>query len=168
MKKEEWKRVPDFGDYFVSNFGRIYNSKTGRYLCQKNPKNYRYKKVRLSNESVVILKDLHRIIAETFIPNPNNLRVVNHKNGNTFDNNVENLEWVSYSSNNKHAYESSLKLPSHLVLTEDNVKFIRENTRNNGGKYNSRQLAEMFGVSKGAILQCVWGMTHKRICSNNK
>lgn len=50
-------------------------------------------------------RSVHRIVAETFIPNPNNLPCVNHIDGDRANNNVDNLEWVSYSENLKHAYD---------------------------------------------------------------
>ena len=54
---------------------------------------------------------VHRLIASAFIPNPDNLPQVNHKNGNTRDNRVENLEWVTASQNRQHAYNIGLYNP---------------------------------------------------------
>ena len=53
-------------------------------------------------------KDMHRIIAEIFIPNPENKKYVNHKNGNKNDYSIENLEWVTCQENSKHAIETKL------------------------------------------------------------
>jgi len=53
---------------------------------------------------------LHRILAETFIPNPENKLCVNHKDGNKLNNDILNLEWCTHSENNKHAYLIGLKV----------------------------------------------------------
>jgi len=51
---------------------------------------------------------LHRLIAETFIPNPKGKLLVNHKNGNKLDYRIKNLEWATHSENTLHAYEKGL------------------------------------------------------------
>jgi hypothetical protein len=63
---------------------------------------------------------LHRLLALAFIPNPSNLKVVNHKNGNKFDNKLENLEWVTYSENSLHSGKQRKKYTNILQYDLDN------------------------------------------------
>lgn len=56
----------------------------------------------------------HRLVAENFIPNPNHLEVVNHKDGNKINNRIENLKWVTYQENNQHSWDNKLNQP-HIL-----------------------------------------------------
>jgi hypothetical protein len=67
-----------------------------------------YKEVALSKDGKTKTLLLHRLMAIHFVPNPDNLPVVNHKNGIKTDNRIENLEWVTRSQNAKHAYVNNL------------------------------------------------------------
>lgn len=91
---EIWKKIDGFDDYSASTFGRIRNDKTGTI---RKPQNYTngYYSVRLNRKNLLI----HRIIAQTFIDNPDRKPVVDHLNGDRKDNRVENLRWVTTAEN---------------------------------------------------------------------
>lgn len=98
---------------------------------------------------------VHRLIATTFIPNPDNKPTVNHKNSVRTDNSLQNLEWATYSENNKHAYLNG-RNPSRFgedhpgaKLTEDEVRQIRRLYMPR--KITMKTLAGTFGVTPSVI-----------------
>lgn len=96
-------------------------------------------------------RDFHKIIADCFIENPDNLRDVNHKNGNKLDLDVDNLERTTHSDNIIHAYKMGLiqvqrgEEHHRSKLTESDVRSIRSSNK------SSRQLAREFGVDSSTI-----------------
>ena len=85
----------------IDEDGNIYNTLTNQYLKGNIGENG-YKYYRLSKNGKKKMYYTHRLVAEHYIDNPNNLPVVNHIDGNKLNNNVNNLEWVTYSENTKH------------------------------------------------------------------
>ena len=126
-----------------------------------------YKRIHVSHEGKSYKFLVHRLVAAAFIPNPDNLPCVNHKDGNKQNNSVSNLEWVTYSENQKHAYETGLKSANGTKngqhkLTEKDVAEIREHyVRGKHGENNSYGLAKKYGVSPKAIMQIINGVTWK-------
>jgi hypothetical protein len=118
--KEIWKDVKGYeGLYQVSNLGRVKSFREGskfgkqkEYILKPWLINSGYHVVMLYKEDRSKRKyQLHRLVAETFIPNPENLPCVNHKDENKINNEVSNLEWCTYSYNNNYgtARERALK-----------------------------------------------------------
>lgn len=98
--EEVWRQVPRFPDYEASTQGNVRNKTTQRHI--KFHVNGGYCQGHLYNRQKRYPVKLHRIIAETFIDNPENKEHVNHKNKKRQDNRLENLEWVTVQENNEH------------------------------------------------------------------
>lgn len=98
---EIWKDIKDYPNYQVSNLGKVKNAKTNKILKPFSPIG-EYLKVSLSKNGKAKHYFIHRLVAETFIPNPNNYPCVNHKDENPSNNCVSNLEWCSYQYNNNY------------------------------------------------------------------
>lgn len=92
-------------DYNITKNGEVINNNTNRVLKpQLNGKGYY--RVSIGGKLMFV----HRLVAQKYIPNPENKAQVNHKDGNKLNNNVKNLEWVENIENRKHAVEKGLHL----------------------------------------------------------
>lgn len=108
MKGEIWKDIDGFPGYQVSSFGRVKNKTSGLILKCVEDKQTGYLRVNLWKNGIGSTKNVHRLVAESFIENPKNKRLVNHKDCNKSNNNISNLEWATDSENMKHAFENGL------------------------------------------------------------
>ena len=108
--------------YYITDEGLLYNEKTKKYI--KGSVNGGYLYYNLRHEGVRYIKSSHKLVAEYFIPNPYNLSVVNHKDGNKLNNCKDNLEWVTYADNNLHAYSTGLKKRSNGL--QEREKYIED------------------------------------------
>lgn len=143
---ENFKEIKGFeGLYEISDQGRIRyldkmveRGKWGRFLKKgalmaPYPAGRGYYKISLRKNKNLYHNYIHRIVAETFIPNPENKKTVNHINGIKTDNRVENLEWMTYSENNKHSFDTGLKKPTRKPINRGqnspNAKFKDEDIR---------------------------------------
>ena len=101
------KEITGYPNYIINDNGEVYNKTTKRHLIGSiNEGGYRY--YRLSSNGKKKMFYAHRLVAEHFIDNPNDLPVVNHKDGNKLNNNIDNLEWTTYSQNSLHAHKEEL------------------------------------------------------------
>ena len=103
-KEEVFKEIANFPGYYISNFGNVKSSKTNRLL--KIQKSSRYSTVGLINNAKRYNYLVHRLVAQAFILNPENKPTVNHKNHDTYDNRIENLEWNTQKEQNQYNYNT--------------------------------------------------------------
>ena len=115
---EIWREVVDNDNYIVSNTGRIRRRGSENDHSTYDKKGYRL--VDLYKGGMRSKKRVNRLVAEAFIPNPENKPEVNHKDGNKSNNNVENLEWVTTRENCRHAWDNGLVKPSYSMLGKKN------------------------------------------------
>lgn len=113
--QEEWRDIKDYeGLYQVSNLGRVKrvfgftsngkrcNSKILKQTFYKSPNNSGYYRIGLCKSAKRKMYSVHRLVAQAFIPNPDNLPQVNHKDENTKNNCVDNLEWCTCQYNTSY------------------------------------------------------------------
>ena len=163
MKKEYWKPVLGYeGLYEVSNWGRVksmnYNHSGKEKILKPCTYNHGYLYVNLCKNGKVKKFLVHRLVAEAFIPNPNNLPQVNHKDECKTNNNVENLEWCSAKHNANFGTRNervAKKCSKPVVQYTLDGKFVRE--------WKSIAECGRNGFHQGHISDCCRGKlkTHK-------
>ena len=113
LKNEEWKLIEGTEDYYVSNRGRFKRrTHLGENLRSISIDPEGYCRVNIGNRKY----RLHRLVAEAFLPNPDNLPVVDHLDTNKQNNDVSNLEWVTQQENVRRASEMGLNTNGTLTL----------------------------------------------------
>lgn len=158
---ETWKDIKGFeGIYQISNMGRVKSFKAdpnGRILSIKNSKGD-YLNIVLCHGNKRRSVKVHRLVAEAFIPNPDNKPEVNHKDGNKQNNRVENLEWVTRIENQRHALAHNPNILKGMVQYN---RYIRPRTIQQftmDGRFvaeyaNSTEAEKATGVCQRNILQ---------------
>lgn len=149
---EIWKPVlnernskVDVSDYWVSNIGRVRHGK--RLLHQK-----------LNNDGYYVVwinkyrRFVHRLVANAFVPNPHNLDVVDHIDGQKLNNNSTNLRWVTVQENTQAAYDLGLIKRSEIVaIDEDDYVFLYK---------TQTEAARDTGVSKKTVNMIIKGLVN--------
>ena len=182
---EEWRQIQGYeGLYEVSNLGRVKSleryDKMGRLIKEKtlNPRKHKkgYLYVGLSKDGIQKKYSIHRLVAIAFIPNPNNLPQVNHKDENKENNCLDNLEWCTneyncnYGNHGKNISKSLLggTLSEQTRQRMSEARSIKIVQLSLNGKlikiWNSLRETDKFGYRHACISECCRGLrkTHKK------
>ena len=174
--REVWKDLKGYEGYYqVSSMGRVRTldrvirksdgttqKRRGKISKLGSDKN-NYNTINLWKDGKATFSRVCRLVAQTFLENPENKPTVNHKNGVRNDDRVSNLEWMTYSENSQHSFDTglqeNLKGEEHhfAKLSEEDVVFIRESYKCK--KYNQMELSKMFNVGQVQISRIIH---HKR------
>ena len=176
MEAEIWKDIVGYeGRYKVSSLGKVlslrYCGSDKSHLLSPNPDHKGYLMIYLSKNGETKTFHIHRLVAKAFIPNPNNLPQVNHKDENKQNNSVENLEWcdgiynINYGTGIKRRTETAKKSDAHILhikkLHNANkipILMIDKNTKGIIKRYDCGQAAaDELHISKSSIYQVCKG-----------
>ena len=155
----------------VSNTGKLRNAKTKKeYKMQIGKAGYYQTVISLGSRAKKKMFKLHRAVAETFIPNPKALKVINHRDLNKLNNNISNLEWCTQKDNMIHASQNNALKSKHAgteavfsKLSEEDVIYIRGNYIPNDNLFGCRALARKYNVSHSVIYNVLKRNTYKEI-----
>lgn len=155
--EEQWKKINNIPttNYSVSNFGRVRNDATNRILRQYATTTSKRWYVKIKKKSY----NVARLVGFAFLDKPIDKNYINHIDGDKLNNMINNLEWVSRSENEKHAFANHLKTPTRgelsgmAKLTYRQVEEIRQKyCTGDKTKYSIRKLAREYDVGKTTIL----------------
>lgn len=145
------QQIKGFENYSITKDGEIYNHKLERFIKQtKQSKGYL--SVSLHKGKYDCKKLCHRLIAETFIPNPKELPQVNHINGIKTDNRIENLEWCTAKQNTRHAWNIGLRTSKGAIFNYLNSKIVLN--LNTGVYYESMaEVSKLYNINYQTLVK---------------
>jgi hypothetical protein len=152
---EEFKKIDDYDNYSVSNFGSVRNDETGR--IRKAGKNtWGYLQVQLSKNGILKWFKIHRLVGIYFIENVNNYKEIDHINRDKLDNRVENLRWATRSQQeaNKGKKQNTSSIYKGVLFDKHANKWCSRITIDKKTKYLGLFLTEIeaFDCRKNYII----------------
>lgn len=163
MTEEVWKDIEGYeGAYQISNFGRVKALarpipgayKNREFIKKTTHDTYGYSIVGLSINGKSNTYTVHRLVAKAFVPNPNGLKEVNHKDENKDNNRADNLEWCTTQYNLTYGHRLDCargENNSKHKLTEDQVREIRRIYIKGDRKFGQSALGKRYGVQHQTI-----------------
>lgn len=153
--------IPNFEKlYAIDETGKVWSYYTNKYLTP-SLNGAGYYQVILVKDKIKYHKTIHRLVAETFIPNPNNLQVVNHKDEDKTNNNVDNLEWCSHKYNSNYG-SAPARLSEKLKEYNNNNPFVR--TGENNPKSIQIKCIETQEIFPSFTAACKWCNIQNTVC----
>lgn len=150
MTSELWTPIEGFENYAISTHGRVLSSYKEDFKVL-HIGNSGYYQVQLYRNNKLYNKYVHRLVAKAFIPNPENLTTVNHKNSNRLDNHWYNLEWCTQLTNArlgmKNRNQSGIK--NHQATYSNEIRTKILDLRQKG--WRNRDIAKYLNVSQGYV-----------------
>lgn len=111
-----WKEIDGTdGSYLISDDGKVFSAKTNKIL-RSQVQNNGYCRIELTIDGIRRKEFIHRLVAEAFIPNPNNYPIINHKDENPKNNHADNLEWCTYEYNVNYGNCPSKRVANHEYI----------------------------------------------------
>ena len=150
-----------FGNYIVYSNGTVWSKKRKIFLRPGISSATGYTHVNMGGKVYTI----HRLIAELFIPNPNNYKYVDHKNGNRQDASMENLCWTTQSLNISKAFKEGSKIPkigekhAKAILTDEQAKLIKYGHKD----LKQTEIANLYRIGQPSVSSIRMGKTWKHI-----
>lgn len=160
---ETWKDIEEYEGYYqISNFGNVKNIKTNYIIKLSDVNSAGYYRVTLY-KPIKKRFFIHRLVAYHFCDGYQSGLVVNHKDGDKQNNNVNNLEWVTHSANDLHAFNNNLRKPVGAAIMQkekSNRKVILTDINTNEEIIfdNYKECAKYFKLNEEYIKQCCRGM----------
>lgn len=118
------KTIPGLEKYGITEAGEIFNLETGRRIKTFLGKNG-YETAQFTYEKRHHMRLVHRLIAEAYIPNPEQKPCINHRDGNKRNNRIENLEWCTYRENTEHAAKTLKVLTQYQTANQRRRKAVQ-------------------------------------------
>lgn len=168
MPSEGWKCFEEYPSYYFSDMGRIYSLNNESILSPCKSKKDGLLGFKMRNKKVSRKSSVGRFVAELFLPNPENKKLVAYKDKNPENCALDNLLWVTHKElmelcKSDGRYDFSGELGINAKLTSENVKYIRENYKPKDKEFNAVKLADKFGVSSTNIYEIIKGNTFKEV-----